>query len=117
MSEKQNGQLAITVYAKYYRICIYRSVLAALGNPRFIHLGVNDQATGVMVLGKWGEQQRALRVHLNKNGTFMVHSKALIEEIQAASGMMTEPGSYRLRGRLLEAENAVVFPVKDMEKL
>ena len=111
-----NAPLYISVYSRYYSICVHRSVLEAIGNPRFIHLGIDEQTTGFMVLGRWYSQQRAIRVQLS-NGSFIVRSKALIEELTSVSGLMKEPGTYRMKGILMPNENAVVFPLKSMQLL
>lgn len=115
MSRKNGTDLSLRIDVRNNRICIHRSTLREIGEPRFIHLGVHPGTTSLVVLGTWIDERRAIRVRFTKGGSFFVSSKPLIEGIRSTAHCLEMPGSYLLKGKKVGSIPAIAFSLCDVE--
>ena len=110
-----DGKLTIRIDTKYYRICVHKPTLIAIGDPEFVRLGYEPNSKQLMLLGVGSDMYKAIRVRFTTGGSFFIHCKGLIQALQHTGQIMKEEGSYILNGELMEQESAITFPMKTAE--
>ena len=68
-----------------------------------------------MILRALMDETKAIRVHYNKDRSFFVYSKALIDGIRIISGSLQKQRSYLLKGKLIDSIPAISFSVGDAD--
>ena len=109
----EGQELTIRIDPRYYRICIHRKTLKAIGNPKYIHFGYLAKTKELMILGTWIDDRRSVRVRFNNKGSFFVTSKALIEGIREVSKILLEDTSYLITGKRVEHIPAISFSLNN----
>ena len=115
MKDKKERALHLRIDFRNHRILIHRSTLRMIGDPAFIHLGVNPEKMTLIVLGTWIDERRAIRVRFTKSGSFYVSSKPLIEGIKSVVKSPDSSDSYLLSGKKIASIPAISFSLRDME--
>ncbi|MBO5568864.1 MAG: hypothetical protein J6A79_08050 [Clostridia bacterium] len=109
------GKYTIRIDTKYYRICVHKITLSAIGDPEFVRLGYEPNSKQLMLLGVGSDMYKAIRVRFTTGGSFFIHCKGLIQALQRTGQIMKEEGSYLLNGDLMAEEPAITFPLKTAE--
>ena len=104
-------------YLTQNRIYIHKSTLDAVGNPKFIHIGFQPERKNLMILGKWINESKAVRVCVNKNGVFCISSKALIDGLRIMGSCLKRDGSYYLTGHPFTCAPAISFPIHQLSDI
>ena len=111
MDEQKEKVYFLRINTRYNRIGIHRHTLESIGNPEFIHLGFHPTSGRLMVLGTWGDEKKAIRVHYDQKGSFYFYSKSLINGIRMINGALNKQGSYLFKGTLIDSIPAICFSV------
>lgn len=114
---KAETELGLRIDAKYYRICIHRATLKAIGNPEFISLGIHPESRRLVVLAAAEEEKDAIRVRYSDENTFCIHSRVLLDGIRTIAPQIGARDSCLLYGKLLKAQNAVAFDMNYIEAM
>ena len=109
--------LSIRIDTRYNRIYLHKNMLKAIGEPEYIHLGYQRKTRKLMILGTWTNELEAVHLRQSRKGTYTVHSKALLDGIRQVSGVLTEAGSYLLKGELSDTVPAVSFSLDEAKKI
>ena len=92
-----------------WRFCVSKAMLHALGDPKYIQMGVDSGAI-VILKANYG-----LRVKPTSSGVFYITSKKLIKEIQQVYPFLEDDCSYRFHGELFDGY--IRFPLETVEKM
>lgn len=109
------SEIRLRIDMKYFRICIHRQALKAIGDPKFINFGYDPDGMRMMIMGSWVDDRKSVRVRQSKTGSVYVFSKPLLEGIRNVSNILTENASYLVEGEVSESEKNIIFPLKDAE--
>ena len=107
------SNIKIRINTRYFRIYIFRQCLRKIGEPEFINFGYDPETMQLMVMGSFIDDRKSLRVRHNKNGSFFICSKPLIEGIRKVSHILAEPASYLVEGTVSANERVIIFPLKE----
>ena len=114
-ADKDN--LYIRIDVRYFRISFHKATLESIGNPEYIRVGYHPKTKRIVILNAGENIERAVRIRFKKDGPGYVHSKWLLSEIREADSVLTEDGSYLLKGRRLENIPAVLFPLENIQTM
>ena len=112
---KQDNELGLRISAKYNRIYVHRTTLKAIGNPKFVSLGIHPQSKNLVVLAAEEKTVDALRVRCWEGNSFCIQSKVLLDGICTVAPQIGAQDSCLLHGRLLKEQNAAAFDMNDIE--
>ena len=110
MIQHQRGDLNIRIDVRYNSITIHKAVFREIGEPAFIHFGINTGKKMLFVFGEKTDKRRAIRIRFPENGSFTIKSKPLIAGIRKTSNCFDQPASYLLRGKRIR-ESVIFFPL------
>ena len=111
------SDVKLRIDTRYYRICIHRQALKAIGNPTFLNFGCDPDTMRLLVVGSWVDDRKSVRVRYNKSGSVYVYSKPLLQGIREVSHILMEEASYLVAGEAREDERILIFPLGKTEKL
>ena len=114
---KQENELGLRISAKYNRIYVHRTTLKAIGNPKFVSLGIHPQSKKLVVLAAEEGTVDALRVRCWEDNSFCIQSKVLLDGICTVAPQIGAQDSCLLHGRLLKEQNAAAFDINDIETI
>ena len=114
MSSKSEKDLSLRIDVRNHRICIHKGTLREIGDPAFIHLAVHPVSMTLVVLGTWVDERRAIRVRFTKAGSFLVHSKPLIEGIRSLAHFPETKNSCLIKGKKIGSIPAISFSLRDI---
>lgn len=111
------SDVKLRIDTRYYRICIHRQALKAIGNPGFLNFGYDPETMRLLIVGFWVDDRKVIRVRYNKSGSVYVYSKPLLQGIREVSHILMEETSYLVAGEAREDERILIFPLGKTEKL
>ena len=114
-TDKDN--LYIRIDVRYFKISFHKATLESIGNPEYIRVGYHSKTKRLVIFSAGENIQRAVRLRFKKDGSGYVHSKWLLSEIRKADSVLTEDGSYLLKGKRLDSIPAVVFPLENIQTM
>ena len=114
---KAEIDLGLRIDARYYRVCIHRATLKAIGNPEFISLGIHPESRKLVILAAMADEKDAIRVQYSDENTFCIHSKVLLDGIRTVAPQIRAQDSCLLHGNLLKGQCAVAFDMNDIETM
>ena len=118
MSESSNENvqgLTMLINTRYARISIHRQTLKALGDPAFINWGYHFQSKKLILFSSGTDACKALRVTLNKDGACYIYSRNLIDGLRHVSSVLTEDGSFLLKGEMDQKASSVSFKLEEAQ--
>ena len=114
---KQENELGLRISAKYNRIYVHRATLKAMGNPKFVSLGIHPQSRKLVLLAAEEHEKDALRVRYMDDKMFCIYSKVLMDGICTVAPQIGAQDSCLLHGKLLKEQNAAAFDMNDIEMI
>ena len=111
------SELKIRIDTRFYRICVHRQTLRAIGDPPFLNFSYEPDSRLLIVSGKWVDDRKSVRVRYDNSGSVYVFSKALLLGIQKASHILMGHCSYLAEGEVMESGKAIIFPLGLAQKL
>lgn len=114
---KTEIELGLRIDAKYYRLCIHRATLKAIGNPEFVSLGIHPESGKLVILAAAADEKDVIRVQYSDENTFCVHSKVLLDGIRTVAPQIRAQDSCLLHGKLLKEPCAVAFDMNNIETM
>lgn len=111
------SDVKLRIDTRYYRICIHRQALKAIGNPSFLNFGYDPETMRLLIVGSWVDDRKSVRVRYNKSGSVYVYSKSLLQGIREVSHILMEEASYLVAGEAREDERILIFPLGKTEKI
>lgn len=120
-SESVKGPLdetiAITFIRRRGRITVYKSVVAALGEPGHIRMLIHPQERILIAQGCDRMERDAIHVprNLHQDGvSFGINSMALLESLTKLMGW-SDHLTYRVKGKPQMSPTLIVFPLDQSE--
>lgn len=107
--------LTMLINTRYARISIHRQTLKALGDPTFINLGYHFHSKKLILFISGTDACKALRVTLNKDGACYIYSRNLIDGLRHVSSVLTEDGSFLLKGKMDHKASSVLFKLDEAQ--
>ena len=107
------SDIKLRIEAKYFRMCIHRHALKAIGDPEFINFGYDPETMRLMIMGSWVDDRKSVRVRVNKQGSVYVFSKPLIMGIRRVSHILMEEATYFVEGEVSDSERLIIFPLRE----
>lgn len=111
------NDVKLRIDTRYFRMCIHRQALKAIGDPPFLNFGYDPDTMQLIILGSWVDDRKAVRVRYDTSGSVYVFSKPLLVGIQQVSKILTETASYLVQGNVRETERFLIFPLNEAEKI
>jgi len=113
------NNLLITIDPRKHRIRFFKTLLSALGNPKYIQLMVNVEKKLLIVRYSEKEDRSTIKIcsNIEKNDCYEVYSMKFIHKLLNLIGSTDNSNSYRLSGLLSQAERVVVFPLTLAQKI
>ena len=111
------SDVKLRIDTRYFRMCIHRQALKAIGNPMFLHFGYDPDSMRLLVVGSWVDDRKSVRVRYDKSGSVYVYSKPLLLGIREVSHILMEQASYIVAGEAWEDERILIFPLGENEIL
>ena len=105
------SDVKLRIDTRYFRMCIHRQALKAIGNPMFLHFGYDPDSMRLLVVGSWVDDRKSVRVRYDKSGSVYVYSKPLLLGIREVSHILMEQASYIVAGEAREDERILIFPL------
>ncbi len=107
----------IVIDPRKNRIRFYKSLLQALGSPKYIHLMVNPETKTIAVQSIPKEERGCIVInsHLWKENSYEIYSQFLTHQLFQTLGWIDTTVSYRLKGKVLPSDSAAVFLSTDAE--
>lgn len=122
MEEEELRTTQISIDLRKYRIRVHKESLHLIGDPMYIQFlvsvdkamlairGIDTNSSGSAVI-------RMNLVNLRPDFSYEIYSASLVDKLAKAFGCF-EPGCiYRLKGKALPKERAVVFLVSTLQKV
>lgn len=110
---------SISFYGRSGGIHIFKDAIRAMGQPRFIRFCINADATSLAVVSYSKISLTSFRVPKNINdedAKIEIYSKGLIRGLCSRLGWK-ETHSYRVPGRVLDNQSAVIFDLRRAEEI
>lgn len=109
------SDVKIRIDTRYFRICIHRQALKAIGDPTFLNFGYDPETMRLMVVGSWVDDRKSVRVRYDNSGSVYVYSKPLLLGIRQVSGILMARASYIVEGEVRESDRIIFFPLRKAE--
>lgn len=108
--------VTISIDLKKSRIRIHKSLLHAMGNPKYIQLLVhpNNKFVAIHAIDKSepGDQsERITPLDMMAENSFELYSKAFINKLCELIEGLNPECTYRLYGKIVTSHNMAVFPL------
>jgi len=122
MAEQDLLTTQISIDLKKYRIRVHKESLHLIGDPMYIQFLVSVDRSMLAIRGVDNDSSgsSAIRVNLpNLRSDFSVdvYSTSLVDKLAHAFGRFEPSCTYRLTGKVLPEERAVVFPASTLQKV
>lgn len=122
MEEKELCTTQISIDLKKHRIRIHKESLHLIGNPMYIQFLVSVDQSMLAIRGVDNESggSAAIRVNLpnlRSDFSYEIYSTSLVDKLAKAYGRFEPSCTYRLTGKALPKERAVVFSVSTLQKV
>lgn len=111
MSKQISCQPSLCIDLKKNRIRIHRCTLQMIGNPEYIQLLVNPQASMIAIKGSIHRDHLAHKVHLDAEDCIELYSLCLIENLMTVNNDLSLNHSYRLYGSIDTKKRIALFPM------
>ncbi len=111
------SDVKIRIDTRYFRICIHRQALKAIGEPTFLNFGYDPDTMRLLVVGSWVDDRKSIRVRYDNSGSVYVFSKPLLQGIRQVSHVLTARGSYIVEGEARKTDKLLIFPLAKAEKI
>ena len=111
------SDVKIRIDTRYFRICIHRQALKAIGEPAFLNFGYDPDTMRLLVVGSWVDDRKSVRVRYDNSGSVYVFSKPLLQGIRQVSHVLTARGSYIVEGEARSTDKVLIFPLAKAEKI
>ena len=115
------ARIAITLHCKRNRIRIFKDVVLAMGDPKYVRLLVNPEKKLLCVQACTKAEIRSFKVP-DKNTTkddryfFEINSKELIDKIRMCVPHFDEKGTYTVFGQQVPEERLALFDLSAARK-
>lgn len=107
------NDVKLRIDTRYFRFCIHKQALKAIGNPTFLLFGFEPKEQMLMIAGAQSGEKQAVRVRHDSSGSVYVFSKPLIEGIRQVGNVLMTTGSYLVQGEVRADERILIFSLKD----
>lgn len=111
------SEAKLRIDTRYFRMCIHRQALKAIGDPTFLNFGYDPDTMRLMIMGSWVDDRKSVRVRYDNSGSVYVFSKPLLQGIREVSHVLTGKASYLVMGEIREADRILIFPLRNAEKI
>ncbi|MBQ8306791.1 MAG: hypothetical protein IJX90_11315 [Blautia sp.] len=109
------SDVKLRIDTRYFRMCIHRQALKAIGDPLFLHFGYAPETTRLLIVGSWVDDRKSVRVRYDNSGSVYVFSKPLLQGIRQVSHVLMDRASYIVEGTAQEADRILIFPLGQAE--
>lgn len=112
----------ISIDLKKYRIRVHKESLHLIGDPAYIQFLVSVDKSMLAIRGVDSDSSglAAIRVNLpnlRPDFSYEIYSTSLVDKLAKAFGCFEPNCTYRLTGKVLVEERAVVFSVSTLQKV
>ena len=107
----------LRIDTRFFRMCIHRQALSAIGDPPFLNFGYDPNSMRLMIIGTWIDDRKSVRVRYDNSGSVYVFSKPLLQGIREVSHILLTTGSFLVEGEVRETEKQIIFPLKQAQVL
>ncbi len=112
----------ISIYFCDNRIHILKDTIRALGNPRYVHLHINEEKK-YLFISACEKDKDAFRIYYKVNDAtdemnpkrFHINAKGLLNYLSKVIGVERYSDSLRFPGQLLEGDSIVYFDLTNYE--
>lgn len=109
------NDVKLRIDTKYFKMCIHRQALKAIGDPPFLNFGYDPDTMRLMIIGSGVNDRKSVRVRFDRSGSVYVFSKPLLVGIRQVSRILMSTASYLVQGEAWETERFLIFPLQDAE--
>ncbi|MBQ6480917.1 MAG: hypothetical protein IJI45_07360 [Anaerolineaceae bacterium] len=107
------SDIKIRIDTRYYRMCIHRQALKAIGDPEYLKFAYDPEEMQLLVEGRRIDDRESVRVRYNNSGSVYVFSKPLIEGIRQVSHILLGNKTFLVEGKVRESENIIIFSLQE----
>lgn len=112
----------ISIYFCDNRIHILKDTIRALGNPRYVHLHINEEKK-YLFISACEKDKDAFRIYYKTSNItdelnpkrFHINAKGLLNYLSKIIGVERDSDSLRFPGELLEGENIIYIDLTKYE--
>lgn len=109
------SDVKLRIDTRYFRFCIHRQALKAIGSPTFLTFGYHPEEQRLMVVGTWADNKQSVRIRFDSCGSVYIYSKPLIQGIRQVSHILMATGSYLVSGEARASDHILIFSLREAE--
>lgn len=113
---KEKSQHKISFNYKHGKVRVYKKVIQALGNPKFIQFLIKPEDKLLYIVGLDQREQDSFPVVLSENSRhsgMVLNGQRFIRKMSEIGGWTLE-GSYVIGGRYMDGMNMIVFDLTNV---
>lgn len=118
MIQIDSGENVISIDIKRSRIRIFKSMLQAIGSPKFIQLLVSPEQKAVAIRGTDSEEAHVHKIGRlgYKRDLVEIYSMTFMTKLMEIAEIKSKTGTYRLVGIINPAQQVVYCPLSTIKE-